>query len=177
MASWTLAVDVGGTFTDVTLADTETGRIWVMKTPSTPHDLSVGFNTGIAKILALTGEGSADIVRVFHGTTTATNAILEGKTAPMGLITTKGFKYVLEIGRHDIPREGNLYGLIKPTRPVTPDRIYEVAERIDVAGHVLTPLDEEGCRAIIRRLRHLDLPSIAVVLLHAYTNPAHEQRV
>jgi N-methylhydantoinase A len=176
MASCTLAIDVGGTFTDVTLADAITGRTWVTKTPSTPHDLSVGFMTGIHKVLALTGWVPADIMRVFHGTTTATNAILEGKTAPMGLLTTKGFKYVLEIGRHDIPREGNLYGWIKPTRPVTPDRIFEVSERLDVTGRVLIPLDEEECRGAVQRLKRLGLPSIAVVFLHAYVNPVHEQR-
>ncbi len=177
MPSCTLAVDVGGTFTDVTLADATTGQTWVTKTPSTPQDLSLGFMTGILKILRQAGWHPADIVRVFHGTTTATNAILEGKTAPMGLITTRGFKYVLEIGRHDIPREGNLYGWIKPTRPVTPDRIFEVAERVDVNGQILTPLDERECRAVVQHLQQLDLPSIAVVLLHAYINPLHEQRV
>jgi N-methylhydantoinase A len=175
MASCTLAIDVGGTFTDVTLADAATGTTWITKTPSTPHDLSVGFMTGIQKVLALGQSGTADIMRVFHGTTTATNAILEGKTAPMGLLTTQGFKYVLEIGRHDIPREGNLYGWIKPTRPVTPDRIFEVHERIDVAGQVLTPFDEDDCRRAVRRLRQLGVASIAVVFLHAYANPLHEQ--
>jgi N-methylhydantoinase A len=176
MASYTLAVDVGGTFTDVTLADASTGKTWIAKTPSTPQDLSVGFMTGIQKVLALGGSGPADILRVFHGTTIATNAILEGKTAPMGLLTTKGFKYVLEIGRHDIPRQGNLYGWVKPTRPVTPDRIFEVAERIDVSGQVLTPFDADDCRRAVRQLRQLGLPSIAVVFLHAYVNPRHEQQ-
>ncbi len=176
MASCTLAIDVGGTFTDVTLADAATGTTWITKTPSTPHDLSVGFMTGIQKILMLGRLGPADIMRVFHGTTTATNAILEGKTAPMGLLTTKGFKYVLEIGRHDIPREGNLYGWIKPTRPVTPDRIFEVSERLDVTGQVLTPFDEDDCRRAVQRLRRLGVPSIAVVFLHAYVNPLHEQQ-
>ena len=104
------------------------------------------------------------------------HTIMEGKTAPMGLLTTKGFKYVLEIGRHDIPREGNLYGWIKPTRPVTPDRIFEVDERIDVSGQVLTPFDTEGCRQAVRRLSQLGLPAIAVVFLHAYVNPIHEQQ-
>jgi N-methylhydantoinase A len=176
MALCTLAIDVGGTFTDVTLADAVTGRTWITKTPSTPYDLSLGFMTGIRKILALGDWGPQDIMRVFHGTTTATNAILEGKTAPMGLLTTKGFKYVLEIGRHDIPRDGNLYGWIKPTRPVTPDRIFEVSERLDVTGQVLTPLDEDDCRRAVRRLKQLGLPSIAVVFLHAYVNPLHEQQ-
>ncbi|MBI3326820.1 MAG: hydantoinase/oxoprolinase family protein [Nitrospinae bacterium] len=177
MSSCAIALDVGGTFTDVTLADAATGQIWATKTPSTPHDLSMGFMTGILKILAQTGWSPADILRMFHGTTIATNAILEGKTSPMGLITTKGFKYVLEIGRHDIPREGNLYGWIKPTRPVTPDRIFEVSERVDVTGRVLTPLAEGECRVVVRRLKQLDLRSIAVVFLHAYVSPAHERRV
>src|SRR5919109_587461 len=176
MATCTLAIDVGGTFTDVTLADATTGKTWITKTPSTPSDLSVGFMNGIQKILTQGGWGPADVVRVFHGTTTATNAILEGKTAPAGLLTTKGVKYVLEIGRHDIPRDGNLYGWIKPTRPVTPDRIFEVDERIDVTGQVLTALDEEDCRRAVRRLKQLGLPSIAVVFLHAYVNPLHEQQ-
>lgn len=177
MASRTLAIDVGGTFTDVTLVEPETGRAWATKTPSTPHDLSVGFMTGVAKILGQTGSSPSELVRVFHGTTTATNAILEGQASPMGLITTKGFKYVLEIGRHDIPREGNLYGWSKPARPVAPDRIFEVAERIDVTGHVLAPLDEGDGRAAIRRLKELGVPSIAVVFLHAYANPTHERRL
>lgn len=176
MASCTLAIDVGGTFTDVTLADAVTGKTWITKTPSTPQDLSMGFMIGINKILRLADRGAGDITRVFHGTTIATNAILEGKTAPMGLLTTRGFKYVLEIGRHDIPREGNLYGWIKPTRPVTPERIFEVTERMDVHGQVLMPLDEEDCRAAVRRLRQVGVPSIAVVFLHAYVNPAHEQQ-
>jgi N-methylhydantoinase A len=176
MPSCTLAIDVGGTFTDVTLAEAVSGRMWISKTPSTPQDLSVGFMAAIQKILTSGNWGAADIVRVFHGTTTATNAILEGKTAPMGLLTTKGFKYVLEIGRHDIPREGNLYGWIKPTRPVTPDRIFEVNERMDVTGQVVTPFDEESCRQAVRRMSQLGLPSIAVVFLHAYVNPIHEQR-
>jgi N-methylhydantoinase A len=176
MASCTLAIDVGGTFTDVTLVDAITGHTWVTKTPSTPQDLSQGFMTGILKVLALGGWHPTDIGRVFHGTTTATNAIIEGKTSPMGLLTTKGFKYVLEIGRHDIPRDGNLYGWIKPTRPVTPERIFEVSERLDVHGAVLTPLDEASCRKAVQQLRRLGLPSIAVVFLHAYVNPLHERR-
>src|SRR5262249_3476576 len=120
MRSGTVAIDVGGTFTDITFADAETGINWVAKTPSTPADLSTGFIAAIHKALAAAGRAPADIVRVLHGTTTATNAILEGKTPPIALITTSGFKYVLEIGRHDIPRHGNLYGWSKPTRPITP---------------------------------------------------------
>ena len=173
----TIAIDVGGTFTDITFADAATGATWVAKTPSTPGDLSAGFITAIRKVLVLAGRGAPDVLRVFHGTTTATNAILEGKTPPTALVTTAGFKYVLEIGRHDIPRHGNLYGWSKPTRPVTPDRVFEVAERLDVNGDVLAPLDESGARAVARQLAQLGLPAVAVVFLHAYANPAHEQRM
>ena len=120
----TLAIDVGGTFTDITFADAATGATWVAKTPSTPGDLSAGFITAVRKVLALAGRAPADVLRVFHGTTTATNSILEGKTPPTALVTTSGFKYVLEIGRHDIPRHGNLYGWSKPTRPITPERVF-----------------------------------------------------
>src|SRR5262245_9651253 len=173
----TLAIDVGGTFTDITFADAVTGATWVAKTPSTPADLSAGFITAVRKVLTLAGRGPADVLRVFHGTTTATNAILEGKTPPTALVTTAGFKYVLEIGRHDIPRHGNLYGWSKPVRPITPERVFEVTERLDVDGSVLTALDEDEARAVARQLAQLGIPSVAVVFLHAYANPAHEQRM
>jgi N-methylhydantoinase A len=173
----TVAIDVGGTFTDVTFADAATGATWVAKTPSTPGDLSTGFVTAVRKVLALAGRAPADVVRVLHGTTTATNAILEGKTPPTALITTAGFKYVLEIGRHDIPRHGNLYGWSKPARPITPDRIFEVTERLDADGAVVMPLDEDEARAVARQLVQLGVPAVAVVFLHAYANPAHEQRM
>src|SRR5688572_11116914 len=174
--SGTLAIDVGGTFTDVTFADAVTGASWVAKTPSTPGDLSAGFIAAIRKVLGLAQRGPADVIRVLHGTTTATNAILEGKTPPTALVTTAGFKYVLEIGRHDIPRHGNLYGWSKPARPVSPERVFEVAERLDVDGSVLGPLDEPGARALARQLAQMGVPAVAVVFLHAYANPAHEQR-
>ena len=173
----TLAVDVGGTFTAVTFTDAATGATCVAKTPSTPEDLSVGFIVAIRKVLDLAGRAPGDVLRVFHGTTTATNAILEGKTPPTALVTTAGFKYVLEIGRHDIPRHGNLYGWSKPTRPITPERVFEVTERLDVNGSVLTPLDEPGARAVARHLAQLGVPAVAVVFLHAYANPVHEQRM
>jgi N-methylhydantoinase A len=173
----TVAIDVGGTFTDVTFADAATGRTFITKTPSTPGNLSDGFITAVRKVLALAGRRPADVVRVLHGTTTATNAILEGKTPPTALVTTAGFKYVLEIGRHDIPRHGNLYGWSKPTRPITPDRVLEVTERLDAHGAVLTPLDEDEARQVARQLAQLGVPAVAVVFLHSYANPAHERRM
>ena len=173
----TIAIDVGGTFTDITFADATTGESWVAKTPSTPSDLAAGFIAAVRKALALAGRRPADILRVLHGTTTATNAILEGKTPPTALVTTAGFKYVLEIGRHDIPRHGNLYGWSKPVRPITPDRVFEVRERLDADGGVLIPIDEDEARAVARQLAQLGVPSVAVVFLHAYANPGHEQRM
>src|ERR1700704_982979 len=173
----TLAVDVGGTFTDITFADAATGATWVAKTPSTPGDLSEGFITAVRKVLALAGREPGAVGPVLHGTTTATNAILEGKTPPTALVTTAGFKYVLEIGRHDIPRHGNLYGWSKPVRPITPDRVFEVTERLDADGGVLTALDEDEARAVARQLAQLGVPSVAVVFLHSYANPRHEQRM
>src|SRR5262249_34112534 len=156
----TVAIDVGGTFTDITFADAATGATWVAKTPSTPSDLSGGFITAVRKVLALAGRAPADILHVFHGTTIATNAILGGKTPPTAVVTTGGFKYVLEIGRHDIPRHGNLYGWSKPARPVAPDRVLEVRERLDVSGAVLTPLDEAEARAAARQLAQLGVPAV-----------------
>ena len=175
--SGTLAIDVGGTFTDVTFADAATGASWVAKTPSTPADLTTGFIAAIRKVLALANRAPADVIRVLHGTTTATNAILEGKTPPTALVTTAGFKYVLEIGRHDIPRHGNLYGWSKPARPISADRVLEVTERLDAEGREITPLDEIEARAVARQLAQIGLPAVAVVFLHAYANPAHEQRM
>ena len=175
--SGTLAIDVGGTFTDATFADAGTGASWVAKTPSTPGNLSEGFTAAVRKVLTLAHRAPADVLRVLHGTTIATNAILEGKTPPTALVTTSGFKYVLEIGRHDIPRHGNLYGWSKPARPIPPERVFEVTERLDHEGRVLTAIDDAEARAVARRLAHLGLPAVAVVFLHAYANPAHEQRM
>src|SRR5258708_29641297 len=172
-----LAVDVGGTFPDVTFADAATGAHWVAKTPSTPEDLSAGFLTAVRKVLALAGRAPADVIRVLHGTTTATNAILEGKTPPTALVTTAGFKYVLEIGRHDIPRHGNLYGWSKPARPISPERVFEVTERLDHEGRVLTAMDEAGARAVAPQLPEAGLPPVPVVFPHAHPKPSHGARL
>ncbi len=123
-AGLAVAVDIGGTFTDVTLQDAASGRAWRAKTPSTPADPSLAFIEGVRLALAQAGaELGADagrVGRVLHGTTVATNLILEGKCAPTALITTAGFRHVLDIGRQDIPRHANLYAWIKPRRPVPP---------------------------------------------------------
>jgi len=113
---------------------------------------------------------------VLHGTTTATNAILEGKGAVTGLLTTAGFRYVLEIGRHDIPRRANMFAWVKPARPVPPELIFEIGGRVTVDGEELEPLDESAVRAAAGQLRAAGVASVAVCFLHSYANPAHERR-
>jgi N-methylhydantoinase A len=173
---YAIALDVGGTFTDVALVHEPSGRLWVTKTPTTPHDPSAGFITGIEKALRLAGVDAAALRHVLHGTTTATNAILERKGAATGLLTTAGFRYVLEIGRHDIPRRENMFAWVKPARPVPPELIFEIGGRVTVDGEELEALDEGAVRAAARRLREAGVDSIAVCFLHSYANSAHERR-
>lgn len=171
-----IGVDTGGTFTDVTLFDPATGRLVVAKTPSTPEDPSEGFGNGLAAVLQAAGMDGAAVGRVLHGTTIATNLILEHKGPPAALIVTTGFKYVLEIGRHDIPRRANLFTWQKPPRPVPPERIWEVGGRIDSDGTETAVLDEAALRQAARDIAAEGIGSVAIVLLHSYANPAHERR-
>ncbi len=172
-----VGVDTGGTFTDVTMLDPTTGHVWMAKTPSTPDDPSQGFGDGICEVLGVAGASGTEIVRVLHGTTVATNLILEGKGARAALLTTTGFKYVLEIGRQDVPRRANLFAWVKPKRPVPPERIFEIGGRIGPDGKELEPLDEAAVRAAAQAITAQGVASIAVVLLHSYANPQHERRV
>ena len=175
-AALAIAVDVGGTFTDVTLQDPASGRAWRAKTPSVPADPSQAFITGVGLALAEAGRDASEVTRVLHGTTVATNMILEHKGARTGLVTTAGFRHVLEIGRQDIPRSVNLYAWVKPKRPVPASRILEVRERVGAGGVVLAPLDETSVREAAEALRRLKVDAVAVCLLHAFANPAHERR-
>jgi N-methylhydantoinase A len=171
-----VAVDAGGTFTDIVLVDRGSGRRWEAKVPSTPDDRSRAFADGIAKVLSIAGRAAAEITHVLHGTTVATNAILERKGALAGLLTTAGLRHVLEIGRHDIPRHENLYSFTKPRRPIPPEQVLEARERLAVDGSVVVPLDEEDVRAAAAEFRRLGVQAVAVCFLHAYANPAHERR-
>ena len=119
-SSLIVGIDTGGTFTDVTLLDVAAARAWNAKLPSTPHDPSEAFAAGIEAVLTLSGLPTAALARVLHGTTIATNLILEGKAADAALLTTAGFRYVLEIGRQDVPRRASLFAWIKPKRPIPP---------------------------------------------------------
>src|SRR5947207_3262273 len=137
-----IGIDTGGTFTDVILLDPTSGHMVTAKTASTPADPSLGFGAGIEAALGQAGLARDAIERVLHGTTVATNLILEGKGAPAALLTTSGFKYVLEIGRQDVPRRASLFAWIKPKRPVPPEHIFEIGGRIDPQGTGLEPPDE-----------------------------------
>jgi N-methylhydantoinase A len=170
-----VAVDTGGTFTDVTLFDRHTGEMWTAKTPSTPDDPSHGFLNGVTQALSEARIEAPELTQVFHGTTVATNLILEGKGAASGLLTTAGFKHVLEIGRQDIPRRVNLFSWIKPTRPLEAHHIHEVPERLDAGGQIIESLDCEAVRSAARGLRDEGINAIAVCFLHGYANPEHER--
>lgn len=172
-----IGIDTGGTFTDITLLDPASGAVATTKTPSTPHDPSLGFANGLTEILRAAGLSGESVARVLHGTTVATNLILEGKGAPAALITTSGFKYAMEIGRQDVPRRSSLFAWIKPKRPIPPERIFEVDGRIGHDGAEIQPLDESAVRRASASIRDAGIRSVAVVLLHSYANPAHERRV
>jgi N-methylhydantoinase A len=155
--AWQIGVDVGGTFTDLLALDPERGVFRVAKVPSTPEDQSV-----------------AAVAALVHGTTVATNAVLERKGARCGLITTAGFRDVLELGRRTRP---NPYGMTGSFEALIPrDLRAEVPERIDAAGRVLTPLDEMAVRREVHRLRERGAEALVIHFIHAYANPAHEQR-
>ena len=170
-----MGIDIGGTFTDIVLL-TSDGEVWTHKTLSTPDDYSHAILDGVQALLRQTGVAAEDIREVLHGTTVATNAILEGKGAKTGLITTKGFRDVLEIRRM---RSNRLYDIAwqKP-QPLAP-RAWrrEVTERLDYRGEVLTPLDIDEAQREVQRLVDAGVESVAVCLLHAYANGSHEARI
>ena len=172
-----IAVDIGGTFTDISLLERGTGKVWRAKTPSVPSDPSQAFLTGIRLALADAGRDASALTQVLHGTTVATNMILENKGARAALVTTRGFRHVLAIGRQDIPRKANLYTWVKPERPVPASRIVEVDERVAAGGTVLRELDEASVLAAAERLKAMDVEAVGVCLLHAFANPVHERRV
>jgi len=174
--TYRLGVDVGGTFTDVLLVDEATGATWRAKTASTPSDQSVGVLNGINKVCAEAGIALSDVSQVLHGTTVATNAILEGKGATAGLVTTKGFRQVLQIARSYVP--GGLAGWIiwpKPEPLAALENTVEVEERIASDGRVIRPLDEADVRAKLATLTGID--ALAVSLINSFADPTHERRI
>lgn len=172
---WRVGIDSGGTFTDVCLFEEETGALRLTKVVSTPDNPSRGITTGLERILE--GGDQAGEIRYFgHGSTVATNALIEGRGVPTGLITTAGFRDLLELGRQ---RRPDLYDLQvdKPEPLVRRDRRLEVRERVHFDGVVERRLDEEEVRAVVRRLRDEAVEAVAVCFLYSYVRPEHEQMV
>lgn len=164
-------MDVGGTFTDVVSVDDESGTVRVVKVATTPQDQSEGFMDGIRAV----GHGGLETIDlVCHGTTTGTNAVLERTGACCGLITTRGFRDTLELGMRTRPQS---YGLFGEYEPLIERRLrLEVDERMNADGEVLVALAEDQVRAAARRLRAAGVESVLIAFLHAYANPAHEER-
>src|ERR1700689_1623027 len=171
-----VAIDIGGTFTDATLIDEATGGVAIAKVSTTPGDPSEGFMEALERALARGGVLAAQVGFVFHATTVATNAIIEGKTARSGFVTTEGFRDLLEIARQVRPTPYDTQ--FENPGPLVPrDRAVGVRERLGPKGEVLLALDEGSVRAAAAVLRREEVESVAVCLLHSYVNPAHERRV
>lgn len=165
-----IGCDVGGTFTDLILLDEAAGQVRIAKVPTTPGNQALGVMAAIGEA----GADCADLSLLIHGTTTTTNALLEKKIARCGLITTRGFRDVLELGRRTRP---NPYGLIGSFEPlISREFRLEVDERMDAGGGVVTPLDEDAVRAAATALAARGCESLVIHFLHAYANDAHEIR-
>ncbi len=165
-----IGVDVGGTFTDLIMLDQTSGKVRLAKVPSTMDNQAYG-------VLAALDEVKAELQAIdliVHGTTTTTNAVLERKLSPTGLITTKGFRDILELGRRTRPQA---YGMVGKFTPVIARNLrLEVSQRMDAAGKVITELDEDEVKSAARKLLDLGCESVVIHFLHAYANPAHELR-
>ena len=173
-----LGVDVGGTFTDLLLMDEDTGITYEAKVHSTPEDSSIGVFEGIERICSNAGVNPSQISQIMHGTTVATNAILQGQGAKMGLVTTKGYKQVLQIERSFVP--GGLAAFIVWNMPdplVDLELTVEADERVGARGEVVTPLDETAIRDELAFLREKGVESLTVTLINSYANGDHERRI
>ena len=165
-----LGVDVGGTFTDLLLVDQASGAMRIAKVPSTPADQSEGFMAGLAAL----GDEAGGFETVVHGTTVGTNAVLERKGVRCALITTRGFRDTLELGRRTRP---NPWGMVGHFEPIVPrERRFEVRERVDAAGAVVTALDEDEVREATEAARAAGAEALVIHFIHAYLNPEHERR-
>ncbi len=171
-----LGVDVGGTFTDLLLHDEKTGRTFQAKTPSTPEDQSIGVAEGVKLICEKAGISPSDIELILHGTTVATNAVLEGKGARVGLLVTEGFEYTLHLAKAWTP--GPLFGWINMDKPDPLASLADtrgIPERMNARGEVVRELDLEKATALIDDLCSSGIEALTISLMHSYANPAHEQ--
>jgi N-methylhydantoinase A len=177
--AYRLGVDVGGTFTDLFLVNDSDGAAqFRVKTPSTPADPSQGVLTGVRRICDEAGIGAGDVRNILHGTTVATNAVLESKGARVGLITTAGFAQILHLARSQTP--GPLAGwiiMIKPDPPASLADTREAVERMGPRGETVVPVDEAQVEGIVRELVESGVESLTVGLINSYVNPAHEEQI
>ncbi|MEM6828318.1 MAG: hydantoinase/oxoprolinase family protein [Pseudomonadota bacterium] len=176
--TYRLGVDVGGTFTDLLLFDESTGAFWRHKTPSTPHDSSEGILNGVKAITADAGVSAKDIQYFLHGTTVATNAVLEGKGARVGLIVTEGYRDIMQIARSFVP--GGLAAWIvwpKPQPLASLEDTIDVPGRMDADGNIVRPLNEDAVRAALQKLKCQGIEALTVSLINAYVNGEQEKRI
>jgi N-methylhydantoinase A len=175
--SWVLGVDVGGTFTDFSIRDDRTGNVFIHKRPSTPEDPSRAIIEGFQELLEKVSLDGVAVSRFAHGTTVATNALLQRKGGRLALVTTSGFRDLLEIGRQVRPKVYDLQ--IDSPPPLIPrHQRFEINERIGSKGEVITSLKDEDIDKVIEEIRALDdIDGVAVCLLFSFLNPAHEQRI
>lgn len=175
--AWRIGVDTGGTFTDIVAVDEETGRRHVRKTSSTPDDPSRAFTHGILELLDEVGVDPSEVSFISHGTTVATNAILESRYAKLGLMVTHGYREMLEVGRQTVPGDfGDITWWLKPPRVVPLEFVREIRGRLLVNGDEHTPLDDESVRATASEFKAMGIGAIAVSFLHSYRDPRHERR-
>lgn len=173
---WRIGVDIGGTFTDVAVVDEARGRMGVVKTATTPEDLSKCVLNGLRQAIDEHGIAPDKVSLLSHATTVVTNALLEEKGARAALITTRGFRDVLELRRS---ARADLYDLFQdaPAVLIPRHRRLEIDERISASGEVVTPLDDVGIERVIAELKELEVEAVAVALLFSFLNDAHERRI
>src|SRR5699024_7518893 len=174
LKKYSLGIDIGGTFTDIVLLDMETGSYVPHKELTTPDEPEVGVIRGIDCVLDTYAIQPSEIARIVHATTLFTNALIERRGANTGLITTHGFKDILEIGRE---RRYDLYdNFLELLQPLVPSaQRLEVTERIGPDGEIVQALDQQALLKAVQCLDKLEVESIAIAFLHAYKNPEHEQ--
>jgi N-methylhydantoinase A len=173
-----IGIDTGGTFTDIVCVDGSSGSMHVTKVASTPSNPAIGLVLGVRAILNASDSTLDDLAGLVHGTTVATNALLQGEIAGLGLIVTEGFRHILEIARQAVPEGyGNSYFWVKPERIVPLRHVQEVGGRLNFVGDELRPLNEDSVRIAARSFRRVGIKTIGVCLIHSYANATHERRV
>jgi N-methylhydantoinase A len=174
--AWRIGVDIGGTFTDIALVEEETGRVDIVKIPTTPRDFARGVIDGLRQGLERYAVDPAEVSLLSHATTVVTNALLEKKGAKAGFVTTRGFRDVLELRRSS---RADLYDLFQDAPAVLVPRRwrFEITERIDAQGQIVTSLEEREIDAVIAAIREAGLETVAVSFLFSFLNDAHERSV